>query len=166
VAKHLYLRKANNDYVSHCNCDKTDALIASPGQLDCPWCGCGWLFICGKCSKAFTFAEGVMVNESWQDTANRTIRVKQQRNPLPGEVEEWIGFMKMLLKEVEPGEQYVYFDGFVIPTTASGITIEGWHSNHDLDVVPQIAALRGDEVWDLRLCSLQWWQAEGVASEQ
>jgi hypothetical protein len=52
VAKHLYLRKANDDFVSHCKCPKADSLISSPGQMDCPWCGCGWLFICSRCNKA------------------------------------------------------------------------------------------------------------------
>ena len=31
VAKHLYLRKASDDFVSHCKCDKANALISSPG---------------------------------------------------------------------------------------------------------------------------------------
>jgi len=111
VAKHLYLRKANDDLVSHCKCDRADALISSPCQMDCPWCGCGWLFICGRCRNAFTFSEGVEVNESWEDTGNRTIRALYQREPEPGEVEEWVGFMKILLKGVRCGEKYVYLDG-------------------------------------------------------
>ena len=45
--------------------------------------------------------------------------------------------MKILLKEVQCGEQYVYFDGYVIPVTADGVNIEGWHAHHQLDFVPQ-----------------------------
>ena len=81
MEKHLYLRKANNDLVSHCRCAKEDALISSPCQMDCPWCGCGWLFTCSRCRKAFTFAEGVEVHESWEETANRTIRNLYRREP-------------------------------------------------------------------------------------
>jgi hypothetical protein len=163
VAKHIYLRKANDDFVSHCQCDPADALISSPGQMDCPWCGCGWLFICSRCRKAFTFAEGTEVPESWQATADRTICALYQRRPEAGEVKEWIDFMKILLKGVEAGQQYVYFDGYVIPTSAAGVTIEGWHAQHDLDFVPQVAALSDPGVSDRLLCSRQYWQSNRVA---
>src|SRR6266566_1407987 len=53
----IYLRKANDNLVSHCKCD--EAYISAPSQMDCPWCGCGWLFTCSHCRKAFTFAEAV-----------------------------------------------------------------------------------------------------------
>src|SRR5437868_4230473 len=110
MSKHNYLRKANDDFVSHCKCNKVDALISSPGQMDCPWYGCGWLFVCNQCRRAFTFAEAVEVEESWEVTADRSIRGRFQRPPEPGEVEEWIGFMKILLDGIETGQKYVYFD--------------------------------------------------------
>jgi hypothetical protein len=155
VAKHHYLRKANDELVSHCKCDKTDALISSPGQMDCPWCGCGWLFICSRCHKSFTFAEAVEVIEEWEETADRSIRGMHQRPPENGEVEEWVEFMKMLLKGIKLGEHYVYLDGWVIPTTAEGVHIEGWHSQHELDFVPQVAAVTDPDV-----CTdfLGWWE--------
>ncbi len=162
MAKHIYLRKANDDFVSHCKCDSAAALISSPGQMDCPWCGCGWLFICGWCRKAFTFAEGVEVNESWDDTGSRTIRALYEREPEPGEVEEWVDWMKIILKGVQCGEKYVYFDGYVIPVTADGITIEGWHSHHQLDFVPQVAALSDADVRDGLICSREYWQSNRV----
>ena len=46
------------------------------------------MFICGQCRKAFTFAEGVEVGESWEETGDRTIRSLYQREPEPGEVDE------------------------------------------------------------------------------
>jgi len=48
----VYLVKASNDLISHCKCEY--APIGAPGQMDCPWCGCGWLFLCPKCRRAFT----------------------------------------------------------------------------------------------------------------
>ena len=104
--------------------------------MDCPWCGCGCLFSCSNCRKAFTFAEAVQINEYRAVTAERDIRGMYRREQ-PGEVEEWVEFMKILLKDIQCGEQYVYFDGYVIPVNADGITIEGWHSHHQLDFVPQ-----------------------------
>lgn len=162
MARHLYLRKANDDLVSHCKCDKVDALITTPGQMDCPWCGCGWLFICGRCLKAFTFAEGVEIDESWEETGDRTIRAHYRRDPEPGEVEEWVGFMKILLKEVQVGGKYVYFDGYVISATADGLAIEGWHSHHDLGFVPQVAAIHDPAVRDGLLSSREYWQSNRV----
>jgi hypothetical protein len=162
---HIYLHKANDDLVSHCKCKNTDALMSSPGQMDCPWCGCGWLFICRQCRMAFTFAEGIEVDESWEDTGECVILAQYNRKPETGEVEAWIGFMKILLKGVQPGEKYVYLDGYVIPANAEGITIEGWHSYHDLDYVPQVAARSNQEICDRLLCSRQYWESNRVERE-
>jgi|SRR5215510_8499475 len=123
------------------------------------------LFICSRCRKAFTFAEGVELGESWEETGDRTVRALYQREPEPGEVEQWAEFMKILLKGVEPGEVYVYLDGYVIPTTAEGVTIEGWHSHHDLDFVPQVAAMDDGSISTDVLCSRDYWQSKRVESE-
>src|SRR5262245_16336418 len=165
MAKHIYMQKANDELVSHCKCAKSSALISSPGQMDCPWCGCGWLFICSRCRKAFTFAEGIEVEESWEQTGDRIVRTLYQREPEPGEIEEWIGFMKILLKGVKPGGLYVYFDGYVVPTTAEGVTIEGWHSHHDLTFVPQVAAMDDPNIYTGLLCSRDYWQSNRVESQ-
>jgi hypothetical protein len=165
VEKHIYLRKANDDFVSHCKCAKNDALISSPGQADCPWCGCGWLFSCNRCRKAFTFAEGVEVGESWEQTGDRDLRALYQRAAKPGEVGEWVEFMKIFLKEVKPGGLYVYLDGYVIPTTAEEITIEGWHSYHHLNFVPQVVAMHDPSVRTDLLSSREYWQYNRVESE-
>lgn len=162
MAKHLYLRKANDEFVSHCKCAKANGLISSPGQMGCPWCGCGWLFICNRCRKGFTFAEGVEVNESWEETGARSVRSYFKREPGPGEVEEWIQSMKALLQGIKLGEQYVYFDGHVIPATAQGVTIVGWHSHHDLGFVPQVAGLTDPRVKDRLLSSVEYWQSNRV----
>jgi hypothetical protein len=133
--------------------------------MDCPWCGCAWLFICSRCRKAFTFAEGVEVNESWAETGDRTVRALYRREPDAGEVEEWVGFMKILLKPVKPGELYVYLDGYVIPTTSDGVTIEGWHSHHNLEFVPHVAAMNDPAIRDDVLCSREYWQSNRVKRE-
>jgi hypothetical protein len=162
MAKHLYLRKADDNLVSHCRCTKADALISSPCQMDCPWCGCGWLFICSQCRKAFTFAEAFEIDESWEATADRTIRALYQHEPEPGETEEWAGFMQILLKNIEPGQHYVYFDGWVFSTTAEGVRVEGWHSQHDLDFIPQVAALDNPDVRASLLSSKEYWLSTAI----
>jgi hypothetical protein len=130
--------------------------------MECPWCGCGWLFTCSRCRKAFTFAEGFELNESWQETAVRTLRSLNLRDPEPAEIEEWVDFFHILLKGIEPGQLYVYFDGWVFPTTAEGIQAEGWHSKHDLDLVPQVAALDNPEVLASLLSSKEYWMSTAV----
>jgi hypothetical protein len=161
---HIYLRKSNDDLLSHCRCEPTDALISSPGQLDCPWCGCGWLFTCSRCRMAFTFAQGVEIDESWEETGERDIRALYQRDPRPGEVEQWVDYLQDLLKRVRPGKKhvYVYFDGHVIAAGARGLTIEGWHSYHSLDFIPQVAALKQPSLLDSLLGSRGYWQSKRV----
>jgi hypothetical protein len=160
LAKHLYLAKASDALVCLCRCDPDEALISSPAQMGCPWCGCGWLFICSRCLKAFTFARVVEVRESWEETAERVIRSLYRREPEPGEVEEWVGFMKkILLKGVRPGLEYVYLDGWVVPTTAEGVRLDGWHSRHDLPFVPQVAALTDPGVQKSVLSNKQYWRS-------
>lgn len=165
MANHLYLRKHNDKLVSHCRCAKEDALISSPSQMDCPWCGCGWLFICNRCRKAFTFGEGVEVNETWEETAARSVRASYRREPEPDEVTEWVEFMKLFVRDVRPGNQYVYLDGWVVPATAARVTIDGWHSRHDLDVVPQVAALHDPGVRTSLLQSRTYWRSTALESD-
>lgn len=47
MTKTIYLIKDNDDLCSHCACET--AYITFPPQMDCPWCGCGWLFSCTAC---------------------------------------------------------------------------------------------------------------------
>jgi hypothetical protein len=76
---HIYLKKANDELVSHCRC--AEALITFPPQMDCPWCGCGWLFTCIECRRAFAFAEGIVVDELWEETAARDLRNRWKTDP-------------------------------------------------------------------------------------
>jgi hypothetical protein len=70
--------------------------------------------------------------------------------------------MKILLKDVEPGSVYVYFDGYVVPTTATGISIDGWYARHDLDFVPQVVAMVDSALSDDLLWSREYWQANRI----
>lgn len=122
--------------------------------MDCPWCGCGWLFICRHCGKAFTFAEGVELDEPWEVTAERAIGSQS-----PDEIAEWVEFMKILVKGVEPGKRYVYLDGYVISTAEEEISIDGWYARHDLGFVPQVTALLDPRARDHVLASPGYWES-------
>ena len=162
MAKHLYLAKASDALISHCRCDSADALIASPAQMDCPWCGCGWLFVCIRCSKAFAFARGVEVEESWEATADRDLRKSWRRAPTAAEIGEWIGLMGVFLREVELGKEYVYLDGLVVPALAKSITMEGQHSRHALPFVPQVAAMSDPAVDRDVLSNEHYWASTSI----
>ena len=160
MAKHPYLKKYNNDLVSHCSC--TDALISFPPQLDCPWCGCGWLFTCIKCRKAFTFAVAIETEETWEDLALRDIRGKFESEPTVDDIQDWIGFMKEYVVDAEIGKQYVAFDGRLISTDKSRIDFDGWHASHKLDFVPQVAALKDKSIEESVLGSIEYWQSHAL----
>ena len=156
---HIYLAKASDKLVSHCRC--ADGLITFPPQMDCPWCGCGWLFTCIGCGKAFTFAKGIEVPEPWEETAKRDLR-RWGKEPPRDRVSEWVEAMKELLRDVNPGEEYVCLDGMIIPTTATSVCFEGWHSRHDLPFVPQVAALQEPSVLDSTLGDRDYWERSAV----
>jgi len=118
-----YLRKVNDDVVSHCKCD--DGRISFPPQLDCPWCGCGWLFACITCRKAFTFVEAVELETTWIELAREDIRNKWKEEPSDDDVASWIKAMKEILGDIELGERYVIIDGAVLKTDTENVEFDG-----------------------------------------
>ena len=157
----LYLEKSNNDFISHCACER--ARIAYPGQLDCPWCGCGWLFSCTDCRKAFTYARCIEIDATWEEVARHDIT----RYRSDGECDEedmglWIADMQHLLEDLVLGEEYVWFDGAMVPTSASGIDYEGWYATHELDFIPQIAATTDERVKEELLLNSTYWQERRI----
>ena len=140
MAQTLYLAKANDDVISHCRCAPREALITWPPQMDCPWCGCGWLFVCMSCNKAFTFATGVLVNESLPELGERDLRRMRRRDPTEDQVLEWAEAMQIFLKGVEVGRTYVYLDGCCLSMDSEAVAFEGWAARQSLPHLPD----RGD----------------------
>jgi hypothetical protein len=163
--KHLYLQRASDKLVCHCNCD--DAWITFPPQMDCPWCGCGWLFCCSKCRKAFAFAKCVEINESWEETALRDLnsRGPDFEKPTADDVEAWVAAMKVMCEELEPGQEYVYLDGWFIPTDIEEISMEGMHAYHELNCVPQVEALNDPDVIKELLGNEDYWTENQVPDD-
>ncbi|MGH7170711.1 MAG: hypothetical protein ACRELG_10570 [Gemmataceae bacterium] len=163
MAPHVYLVKDGNDLVCHCHCEP--ALVTFPPQLSCPWCGCGWLFACIECRKAFTFARGIQVDESWEELAVRDLTNKWHKKPSKRDVKSWMAAMKELLADVEVDRRYVCFDGAIIPVDAGGLVFDGWHSHHDLEYVPQVAALQDPSIVQQVLSNRGYWQATALSEE-
>lgn len=160
----IYLVKDNDDLYCHCSCD--EARITYPPQMDCPWCGCGWLFTCTNCRKAFTFARAVELQSSWDQLAVCDLKGRWHAPPSEEDVAGWIAAMKALLAHVEVGKQYVCLDGLFIPTDAEGVQFEGWHAKHDLDFVPQVAALDDYFVTENILSNEEYWRSNALPRER
>jgi hypothetical protein len=156
MASIVYLAKDGTDFVCYCTCE--NGLITSPAQMDCPWCGCGWLFTCLECRKAFAFARGVEVNESWEELAVRDLTNTGGKKPAPKEVKSWVATMKKLMTHVAVGRRYVYFDGAIIPCDSDRLQFDGRHSLHDLPYVPQVAAINDESVLPEVLTNEEYWQ--------
>ena len=160
TTKTVYLEKANDQLVSFCSCDR--AYITYPSQMDCPWCGCGWLFACINCRMAFTFARGVEVEQTWEQLARRDLAGLGIGAPSSEDVARWVKMMRALLEDVEVGGQYVWLDGLIIPTDASGVNFRGCYARHRRQFVPQVAALRDSSVVEHILSNDDYWRSNAV----
>lgn len=156
----LFLAKANNDLISHCKCEHT--FISAPSQMDCPWCGCGWLFVCPKCHRAFTFARAEKCDLTWEELAHKDLDGKFGKQPSQEDIDEWIAFMKIFTKDIELGKQYVYIDSFAIAVDAAHVRFEGLHARHDLNGIPQTKALLDPKIMDRTLGSRVYWDQRRV----
>lgn len=160
VLRNIYLRKACDDVVSHCSCG--DGRVTFPPQMDCPWCGCGWLFTCITCRKAFTFAEGFETDATWEELARDDISGGWHHEPSDEDVSAWVDAMQQILADVEPGRRYVILDGAVIPVDSAGVEFDGLHSHHDLDSLPQVDALSDSSVIPKLLANPEYWTANAL----
>jgi hypothetical protein len=159
----VYLVKASDALTSHCACGH--AIVGAPAQMDCPWCGCGWLFVCPKCRKAFTFARAEEVELTWEELAHKDLDGQLGRQPSSREIKEWISFMKILLKDLKLGKEYVYIDGWVFPADSRSLRFDGWHAHHELDFVPQAAALGDRTALDQTLGSREYWESRKLVNK-
>jgi hypothetical protein len=156
------LIKANDDLVSFCSCEQG---VAGFGQMDCPWCGCGWLFICNQCHKAFTFAKCIEVEEDIEAVARRRIWNSLERVPTEDELAEEIEWMEFAMADIEVGREYVYFDGMVVDIESDGIEGEGVYAEHELEFVPQVQALTDPSVREEILENEDYWRDRHIEDE-
>lgn len=164
MQKIIWLKKVSDELVSHCQCG--DGRIGFPVQMDCPWCGCGWLFSCVKCRKAFTFAEGVEINASWEEMARLDIANGGWKTESDEEAAAWIEGMKVVLRGVQPGKQYVILDGRVMERTAGKLKFDGWYARHELDGAPQEQALKDPKVVETMLSNQQYWRSRELPDRE
>lgn len=134
--------------------------------MDCPWCGCGWLFTCMGCGKAFSFARAVFVPETLEELMTRSLTRAWGKPPTPDVVADSVQWMQILLKNVRPGRVYVYFDGFFVDADAAGIQCDGSHARHDLSFVPQVQAMTDPNVEKQILSNRAYWEERRLPDEE
>ncbi|MES2695254.1 MAG: hypothetical protein V4773_17395 [Verrucomicrobiota bacterium] len=98
--------------------------------------------------------------------AERVLLHSNEENPTKKEITDWIEWMKILLKGIKIGQQYVYFDGWMISTAEKDVHVDGWHSRHDLDFVPHVSALSGAHLVSEILGSIEYWHSTHIEDEE
>ena len=157
------LTKANDNLISFCNC--SEPAIATSGQADCPWCGCGWLFSCVKCRKAFTFAKVTESTRSYEEIAQEDFLNQFQENlPLDNEsVLEQANWMKTELADIPMGTECVILDGSIIPISKTDIEFDGWFAHHKFETVPHVSAQNDKTVLSNLLSDIEYWTARELS---
>ena len=138
-----YLFKANNDVISHCECDNEPAM--SEGQMDCPWCGCGWLISCTKCAKAFTYAQVRETDLTLGEISRRDAARRGLKDVSDEMHEKWADWMTQALAGFELGQIVVYVDGHYLPIDATDVSFSGFHAHHSFNRLPHAEALQQPE---------------------
>lgn len=149
-----WIVKADDTVISHCRCAGT--LAGAPGQLDCPWCGCGWLFSCIDCRKAFTFGEVVETDLSYVQLACRDVlgRPGHADDAHAAEVAEW---MRLAVEDLTAGDRVVYLDGAFLKIQSTNIDHVGWYAEHKLANLPHIEDAGNGHHLNATLGSVEYW---------
>jgi len=155
--KIVYLKKANARLVANCKCQ--DGRISYPAQMDCPWCGCGWLFTCMSCRQAFTFGVGVEIEADWESLSREDWTAFGLPTVSARQVKSWIKDMKALLADVKVGEIYACLDGVLFHQDAKNIKFSGLYARHDLQRLPHVEALNKKSILNEVLGSAEYWRS-------
>ena len=159
MAKFLF--KANDQVLSHCDCEGPPAM--STGQLDCPWCGCGWLISCSRCKTAFTYGviketEVPIVELGWREVAARGLDDVTEE-----EIEAWAEAMGEAFEPFEAGQTVVYLDGSYWSLDAKDVAFDGYFARHTLKTLPHAEALKRPEALREILGDKTYWLDRALA---
>jgi hypothetical protein len=150
-----FLFKASDAGISHCRCVDTPAMSTS--QLDCPWCGCGWMIPCSRCGKSFTYAEVRKTDIPLHVLGRREVERRGLADISDGDIEEWAVGMTEMLDCFDVGDIVVYLDGSYWTVDSTDIAFEGYFASHKLDRLPHAQALEEPAMLDRILGDKQYW---------
>lgn len=155
-----WIVKSSDDGVCHCKCDLGIAESPGAGQLDCPWCGCGWLFMCAMCGAVFTYGRIAEVDMQPTEIATRMVDhvfgAGKHRDLVPVARDD-IASQSSVLGDV--GDEVVVIDGRVLPLTYRyhGAGFIGRYGVHHLQELPQ--ALTRDPNELVRAFGREYWKS-------
>jgi hypothetical protein len=164
MSKLIYLKKANTDLVCHCTCD--DGRTSYPPQMDCPWCGCGWLFTCIACRKAFTFGVGVELDTTWEELATTDWKAWGMQRVSKKNIASWITDMQRLVADVKPGRVYACLDGRLFEKDSRNVEFDGIYANHRFDRLPHVEALTNRSVEEQVLANTDYWRSHKLKKKR
>jgi hypothetical protein len=113
----------------------------STGQLDCPWCGCGWLIGCSKCQRAFTFAEVRETDIPIAELGRREAKARGLSVVAEEEIAEWAEGMTEALDHFDIGDIVIYLDGSYWTVDSTNIEFTGYFAKHQFERLPHAEAL-------------------------
>ncbi len=158
-----HLERANTKGVCFCTCPR--ALVALSNQLDCPWCGCGWLFCCCQCGKAFTYAKPVAIQMPLETIVRQDLAARGHtlhKEFLSEAVEEMKGFLSMV---DDDADEYVYLDGVPIPLNEKNVKFNGMFAAHKLKVLPHALELSKPGLLEQTLGDVDYWTSREIQHE-
>ena len=153
--KQKFFFKANDDVLSHCRCEGAPA--QSTGQLDCPWCGCGWMIPCSRCGKSFTFAEVREIEIPLIELGRREAEARGLKGVSDEEITGWAEAMAEKLDCFEVGDIVAYLDGSYWAVDATDIAFDGYFASHNLARLPHAEALGDPAHLDRVLGDPKYW---------
>jgi len=109
------------------------------------------------CRKSFTFGRAVLLDVPLRELVHRDLAAFWRKEPRADDVESSVQVMEELLQDVQPGRQYVYLDGRFFPTDVGPVRFRGWHTDHDLDQLPHLMALREPAFLRQALGQVAYW---------
>lgn len=150
-----FIFKANDDVLSFCACRDVPAM--SSGQLDCPWCGCGWMISCSQCRKSFIFAEVRETDIPLIELGRREVAARGYSGITEQEIAEWAEGMAEAFAPFEVGDILVYLDGEYWHRDSTDIAFDGIYASHRLPRLPHAEALADPPFLDRMLGNADYW---------
>ena len=154
-SKTLWLVADDPDGSWWCKC-RTGIVDASwHNEETHPTGGTGWLWACTNCSRAFMFARGAYIRDTFEKLAQQqTPRIqkyisqsgKMIENTLLATPQDWLNLVQPIASSIRTGERYVFFDGHVFPAKHGPVKFDGLFRSHDLPDLPHMSESLTEEI--------------------
>ena len=130
----------------------------STGQLDCPWCGCGWLISCAQCRKAFTFAVVRETDTPLIEFARREVITRGiEEQVTDDELRDWVEDRAKILDFFDVGDVVVYLDGSYWTVDSTNVEFDGYFAFHSFEILPHALARDDPPLLNRTLGDQKYW---------